>query len=188
MMSLAMMGLISMPVTFGLPLATARSTSTPPPGPMMAKSPCGRRTFATEGAADIGVVPIVIAPVMRIGVHQERAGIGVDHDRPRVALVIDLDARERVPARIDRRDCASCPSHKRCRSLVMKVAGDQHQEQQRRPFLPVRSAGWAAPTPHRPARPRRRRGSRSVRRQCSAAAPAPGRPAIRPADRRHKAA
>src|SRR6185437_5925249 len=48
-----MIGLISIPVTLGLPLATARITSTPPPGPMMANSPCGRSTFATEGAADM---------------------------------------------------------------------------------------------------------------------------------------
>src|SRR3954468_20239918 len=50
---LAMMGLISMPVTSLLPLATARSTSTPPPGPMMAYLPLGRNTFTTAGAADI---------------------------------------------------------------------------------------------------------------------------------------
>src|SRR5947209_18795126 len=50
---LAMVGLISIPVTLGLPLATARITSTPPPGPIMAKSPRGRSTLATEGAADI---------------------------------------------------------------------------------------------------------------------------------------
>src|SRR5262249_29179683 len=48
-----MIGFISMPVTLGLPLATARITSTPPPGPMMAKSPCGRNTFTTEAAAAI---------------------------------------------------------------------------------------------------------------------------------------
>src|SRR2546421_9404575 len=53
MMVVAIMGLISIPVTLGLPLPTARSTSTPPPGPMMAYSPCGRSTLATDGAADI---------------------------------------------------------------------------------------------------------------------------------------
>src|SRR5207302_8105468 len=53
MIVVAMMGLISIPVTLGLPLATARSTSTPPPGPMMANAPLGRDTLATDGAADI---------------------------------------------------------------------------------------------------------------------------------------
>src|SRR5579864_9821056 len=53
MMEFAIIGLISIPVTLGLPFATALITSTPPPGPIMAKSPRGRSTLATDGAADI---------------------------------------------------------------------------------------------------------------------------------------
>src|SRR5258708_10386262 len=51
-----MVGLISIPVTLGLPLPTARRTSTPPPGPIMANSPRGRSTLARDGAADMRLV------------------------------------------------------------------------------------------------------------------------------------
>ena len=47
----SLVGLHAFHVTLGLPLATARITSTPPPGPMMAYVPCGRSTFTTAGAA-----------------------------------------------------------------------------------------------------------------------------------------
>ena len=102
-------GLISIPVTLGLPLATARITSTPPPGPMMAKSPAGRSTLAREGAADIRLFfqlnpdvegrPVSVGVAepgcshARIHVHDRCGGVCINHNVASAKLSVDLDTR-----------------------------------------------------------------------------------------------
>ena len=61
------------------------------------------------------IAPVIVAPMMRVGIHQVGAGVGVDDDGLGPALVVDFDSRQRVPARVKRARCASCPWHRRCR-------------------------------------------------------------------------
>ena len=53
---------------------------------------CGRHQIAA----------IAVAPMMRVGIHQRSLRIGIDNDGAAHSLLIDFNARDRIPLRIER--------------------------------------------------------------------------------------